>query len=141
MTWNYAYTPQIWPSVLMAVLMIALSVYSGRRRSVPGATPLMITSLFAAAWAAGSLLETASLDLATRIAWFEFQAVIQLPIITGITCFILEYTWPGRWLTRRNLALASFPILLFIGMILTNDRYHLAWRGFFMMGTLRPEPG
>jgi len=141
MTWNYTYTLQIWPPVLMAVLMTTLSVYSGRRRSVPGATPLMITSLFAAAWAASSLLETASLDLATRIAWFKVQAVIQLPIITGITCFILEYTWPGRWLTRRNLALSSFPIILYIGMMLTNDRHHLVWRSFSMMGTLHPEQG
>lgn len=29
---NYAYTTQIWSSVWMAVLMIALSVYSGRWR-------------------------------------------------------------------------------------------------------------
>jgi signal transduction histidine kinase len=141
MSLPYAYTPQIWPSILMVVLMVALSFYSGRRRSVPGATPLMITSLFAAAWAAGSLLEAASLDLATRIAWFEVQAVIQLPVITGITCFILEYTWPGRWLTRRNLAWLSLPIILYIGMILTNDRYHLIWRSFSMLGTLRPEQG
>lgn len=141
MSLPYAYTTQIWPSILMVALMIALSFYSGRRRSVPGATALMITSLFAAAWAAGSLLEKASLDLVTKIAWFKVQAVIQLPIITGITCFILEYTWPGRWLTRRNLALSSLPIILFVGMILTNDRYHLAWRGFSVLGTLRPEQG
>jgi PAS domain S-box-containing protein len=141
MNWNYAYTPQIWPSVLMAVLMITLSVYSGRRRSVPGATPLMITSLLAAAWAAGSLFETAAVDLATKIIWFKVQAVIQLPIVTGITCFILEYTWPGRWLTRRNLAWLSLPILLFIGMMLTNARTHLIWRSFSMLGTLRPEQG
>jgi len=37
----------------------------------------MITSLFATAYAAGSLLETASLDLATKIFWYSFQAVIQ----------------------------------------------------------------
>lgn len=141
MSLSYAYTPQIWPSVLMVLLMITLSLYCGRRRSVPGATPLMITSLFAAAWAAGILLETAAVDLATKIFWFKVQAVIQLPIITGITCFILEYTWPGRWLTRRNLALLFFPILLFVGLILTNDRYHLAWRGFSMAGTLHPIVG
>ena len=141
MTWNYAYTPHIWPSILMAVLMIVLSIYSGQRRSVPGATVLMITSLLAAAWAACALFETAAVDLATRIIWFKVQAVIQLPIITGITCFILEYTWPGRWLTRRNLAWLALPILLYIGMMLTNDRYHLVWRSFAMLGTLRPELG
>ena len=77
MNLNYVYTLNFWPSILMVVLMITLSVFSGRRRSVPGATPLMITSLFATAYAAGSLLETASLDLATKIFWYSFQAVIQ----------------------------------------------------------------
>ena len=58
-------------------LHLAHTCAGGLWRSVPGATPLMITSLFATAYAAGSLLETASLDLATKIFWYSFQAVIQ----------------------------------------------------------------
>ncbi|HLO13613.1 MAG TPA: hypothetical protein VK206_02215 [Anaerolineales bacterium] len=54
MNGQFAYTPYIWPPVLMAVLMIILSVYCGHRRSVPGAIPLTIASLFAATWAAGA---------------------------------------------------------------------------------------
>jgi len=51
MTWNYAYSPSIWPSVFTVLLLIALAIYSGRRRSVPGATPFMVACLLAAGWA------------------------------------------------------------------------------------------
>jgi hypothetical protein len=129
-TWNYAYTPQIWPPILMAVLMITLSVYSGRRRSVPGATPLMVASLLAAAWAAGSLLEYPAVDLPDKITWFKVQAAVQVPIAIAITCFILEYAWPRRWLTHHNLALLAFPGLLGVVMIMTDGLHHLAWSRF-----------
>jgi signal transduction histidine kinase len=135
---NYAYTPSIWPSVLMALLMISLAVYSGRRRSMPGAIPLMIASLFAAVWAAGSMMEVAAVELEAKIFWFKFQAAWQLPIVTTLTCFILEYTWPGRWLTRRNLALLYLPGLLLAVMMVTNDLHHLVWRGFSLRGKIIP---
>jgi len=141
MTWNYAYTPSIWPSVLMVILMVALSTYSARRRYVPGATSLMVASLFAAAWAVGSLLEAAAVELGTKIFWFKFQVVVQLPMIVATTCFVLEYAWPGRWLTRRNLALLFFPVLVAVVMILTDDRYHLAWRGYVFSGSVQPQFG
>ena len=105
MSLHYAYTPQIWPPFLMVVLMIALAVFSHRRRSAPGARQLMIACLFAAAWAASLLMNYAAVDMATKIFWLKVQAIVQLPIIIAITCFILEYAWPRRWLTRRNLAL------------------------------------
>jgi len=139
---NYVYNPNIWPPVLMALLMATLSVYSGRRRSVPGATALMIASLFAAAWAAGSLLEYAAVDVATRTIWFKVQAAVQIPIAIAITCFILEYAWPGRWLTRRNLALLALPGLLGVVMLLTDDLHHLAWRSFSLAnGSIKPQFG
>jgi len=101
----------------------------------------MIASLFAAAWAVGSLLEAAAVELGTKIFWFKFQAVVQLPMIVATTCFVLEYAWPGRWLTRRNLALLFFPALVGIVMVLTDDRYHLAWRGFVVEGSVQPQLG
>ena len=80
----------------MVVLMIALSIFAWRRRIVPGARQLMIACLFAAAWAACLLMNYAALDTSTKILWLKVQAIVQLPIIIAITCFILEYAWPGR---------------------------------------------
>jgi PAS domain S-box-containing protein len=141
MTWNYAYTPIIWPSVFTVLLLLALAVYSGRRRSVPGATPFMISCLFAAGFAFGTVMETAAIDLSTKIFWFKFQGPIQMPIVTAISCFILDYAWPGRWLTRRNLVLLSIPCLLFAGLMLTNDLHHLMWVGFTYEGKVISQRG
>ena len=139
MTLNYAYTPEIWPSLLTVLLLVTLAVYAWRRRSVPGASPFTIACLFGAAWASGSVMEYAAMDLASKISWVKFQAAWQLPVATAITCFVLEYTWPGRWLTRRNLALLSVPPILILLVILTDNLYHLAWRGFTFAESIQPQ--
>jgi hypothetical protein len=102
----------------------------------------MVASLLAATWAVGSLLEYAAVDLPTKITWFKVQAAVQVPITIALTCFILEYAWPGRWLTRRNLALLAFPGLLGIVMILTNDFHHLIWSNLsFENGSVKLQFG
>lgn len=141
MTWNYAYTPNIWPSVLSALLLMALAIYGIRRLNIPGVTSFVIANLFAAAWAMGSVMEIATTSLATRIFWVKFQAVWMLPASTAMTCFVLEYAWPGRWLTRRNLVLLSIPPLLLLGIILTDHRFHLMWRSFNLDGLTFPQIG
>ena len=139
MSLPYAYTPQIWPSASTVFFLLLLTAYSVRRRSVPGAIPLMIACLFATLWATGSVMEYAAVDLDTKIFWIKFQAAWQLPVATAATCFVLEYTWPGRWLTRRNLALLSVPPILILLAILTDNQYHLAWRSFTITESIQPQ--
>jgi PAS domain S-box-containing protein len=141
MNGQYAYTPYIWPSVGTVLLLIILSVYSWFRRSTPGAIPFLVACLFAAAWVIGSIMVYSAVDLVTKIFWFKFQAAWSVPIITAVTCFILEYTWPGRWLTRRVLVLLYFPCLLVVGLILTDDLHHLMWRSLEFEGSLLLRPG
>jgi PAS domain S-box-containing protein len=135
----YAYTPQIWPSIFTALVLIVLSLFAWRRRSVPGAAPFTIALLFAAVWSAGSVMELSALDLAGKIFWVKFQAAWQLPTVSAITCFILEYTWPGRWLTKRALALLSISVLLGMALIFTDSLHHWIWRGFSFDGTINPQ--
>lgn len=141
MTWNYTYTPTIWLPISTVLLLIALSIYSGRRRSVPGTIPFAIGSLFAALWVTGSIMEIAATTVPIKIFWIKAQTIWQLPTITAITCFVLEYTWPGRWLTRRNLALLSIAPLLTLLLILTNDLHHWMWPGFSFDESVRPLYG
>ncbi len=136
MTWDYTYTPAIWPSLLTVLLMLAMAFYSSRRRSVPGVLPYMISVVFGAAWAAGSMMEYAAGDLQTKIFWLKFQTAWQLPAATGVTCFVLEYAWPGRWLTRRNLVLLSIAPLLVIGFIITDHINHFMWLSFGWDGSV-----
>jgi PAS domain S-box-containing protein len=135
MTWNYAYTPYLWPSIGTALFLLALSVFSWRRRGVPGAIPFLIGCLFAAAWSAGSLMEYAAVDLVTKIDWSKYQSCVEASIVIAVTCFILEYAWPGRWLTRRNLILQGIIPVVWLALALTNDFHHLAWSGFHYNGS------
>ena len=141
MTWNYAYTPLIWPSVATTVLLLALSASAWRRRGVPGAVGLAIGCLFAALWAAGSAMEAAAVSAPAEIFWVKFQGIWQLPASTAITCFLLQYTWPGRWLTRRNLILLSLPPLAVLVLTLTSDLHHLMWIRFETGVSLTPVRG
>ena len=130
MTSPYPYSPDFWLPVFTVFFLIALSVYGWRGRSVPGGLPFAIASLFTALWAVGSVMEYAAMDLAVKTSWVKFQAVWQLPASTAITCFILEFTWPGRWLTRRNLTLLLIVPLLNVVAILAGEFYYLEGRGF-----------
>src|SRR5512133_2889493 len=138
MTSSYSYSADIWLPVFTVFLLTALSVYSWRGRSVPGALPLAIASLFTALWAVGSIMEYAAIDLAVKISWMKFQVIWQLLASTLITCFILEFAWPRRWLTRRNLTLLFVVPLLYIVAILIDQFYRLEWLGFGFDGSVRP---
>jgi signal transduction histidine kinase len=127
MTGAFAFTPAIWPPLAAAIFLAALGLYSWRRRSVAGAAPLAIGSLFGVLWLIGMALETAAVDPATKIAWRKFQVVWQLPAATSTACFALEYTRPGRWRTRRNVVLLFLPsILALLVVIFAGGR--LLWR-------------
>lgn len=125
MSWDYAYTPRIWPSALTILLLIALAIYSWRRRGVPGALPLAISCLLAVLIAVGEFMTYLAVGDRTEFFWDRFGDIWILPSTTAVTCFILEYAWPGRWLTRRNLVLLSIVPLLGALYLLTGDFFGL----------------
>ncbi len=127
MSGSYTYTPAIWPPLAIALCAAALGLYSWRRRSIPGARPFAIACLFTTLWLTGVICEVAAADTAMKNWWINFQTVWLLPAITGMTCFVLEYAYPGRWLTRRNLLLLSIAPVLNLFLILTNEFHHTLW--------------
>jgi len=136
--WSLVDKSGIWSSLSMTVLLLALFAYAWRRRNVPGASSFAIGNVFSALWTAGSFLEFVAVDVSTKILWVKFQAAWQVPATTAVACFVLEYAWPGRWLTRRNLALLSIAPLTFLVLIVTNDLHHLVWYGFAFDGVVTP---
>lgn len=131
----------VWTYLATLGLLIALDWFSWRRRSVPAARPLFIACLFATLWQFGVLAELLAVDASTKIAWVKLQAVCQLPSVTATTCFVLEYVFPGRWLTRRRVMLMSVPPLLVLALVLTNDFHQWFWRGFLVGASVQPVRG
>jgi PAS domain S-box-containing protein len=134
MLWKYLLTPNLWLSLFTLAILIALSLHGWYRRGMPGALLLAAGSLLSAVWILGTFLESISPTAAEQIFWFKFQAFLKLPATTAVTCFALEYTRPGRWLTRRNLVLLSVVPVLATGLMLTNDWHHLVWLDFNVNG-------
>jgi signal transduction histidine kinase len=127
MTGAYAYSPAIWPPLVAAIFLAAIGVYAWRRRDVPGARPFVAMSVASILLLLGIAAEAAAVAPATRLAWNKFQFVVLIAAVTPVTCFVLEYAYPGRWLTRRNLILLSTPAVLCLLLALVNDG-QLVWR-------------
>jgi PAS domain S-box-containing protein len=141
MAWEYAYTPEIWLPLGTILLLLSLATYSWRHRSVPGALVFAISCLLSMFWMTGSLMQVLAVEIADKIFWHKVVAAWQMPATTAVTCFVLEYVWPGRWLTRRNLALLAIVPLATLGLIATNDVHHLVWSGFAFEGSVVPQSG
>lgn len=124
----YAYTPTIWPPLVAAALLAAVGLYSWRRRrDVPAALPLEGVMACGTLMLLGIAFGAAAVTPATKIAWFRFQGVWRMPTVTAGLCFFLEYAYPGRWLTRRNLLLLSIPVLLDVLLVVAGGA-ELFWQ-------------
>src|SRR5512135_1803146 len=124
---TYQYTPAIWPSIFTIVLLIVLAVYAWHRRNLPGALWFVIYCLLAVVFLAAKVLEFLAVDLETKVLWFNVEYVLWMPGTTALTCFVLEYSWPGRWVTRRTVALLSIVPLLGLVLLFTNHFHKLSF--------------
>lgn len=136
----YIYTPEIWPSLALAFAVALLGLYSWRQRAVPGARYFATACLFWSLSLLALTAETAAVDPAHQLAHHVLQATLQLPIVTTIACFTLDYVQPGRWLTRRNLLLLATPPLLAALLMVTNETHHLIWRDLSVDTVVRATP-
>ena len=137
----YQYTPAIWPSIFTVMLMTVLAVYAWRRRNLPGALWFVIYCLLGVAFLTAKVVEFLAVDFETKIFWFNIGHPWWLPGTTALTCFVLEYTWPGRWVTRRTVALLSIAPLLILVLLFTNDFHHLLFRSYEFTGDVVPLHG
>ncbi len=138
---HYQYNPAIWPSVFTVVLLLVLAVYAWRKRSLPGALWFVTYCLLGVPFLGGKVIEFLAVDLNTKIFWFDFEYLWWLPGTTALTCFVLEYAWPRRWVTPRNLILLAIVPLLALALDLSDNFDHLAFRGYAFSGDVIPLYG
>jgi len=141
MSGSYQYTPVIWPSIFTVILLTLLAVYAWRRRNLPGALWLVIYCLFSLFFLTAKVTEFLAVDFEAKIFWYHVEYPWLTPATAAMTCFILEYTWPGRWLTRRTLVLLSIVPLLGFAFTFSNQFHHLLFRGYEFTGDVVPLYG
>ncbi len=123
----YVYTPAIWLPLAAAVFMVAIGLYAWHHRDVPGGKPFLAMSVLTIPILLSIAFEAAAVAPETRLAHQKFQFILIIVTLTPVACMALDYAFPGRWLTRRNLVLLFVPLLLCLLLAVIDDS-RLIWR-------------
>ena len=124
------FSSHILASIIGILIVAALVAYSFKQRDMPGAMAFCVACTLGLLWLLGMIFEDITPVLDAKIFWRKFQVMWQLPSATAVTIFLLEYTQPKRWTTRRNLVILLIPPILIAILILTNNFHHLFWENF-----------
>src|SRR5512133_3982506 len=141
MIWQHRYTPLIWPMLASAAFGAMLAVLGWRRRRTPGAKAFVVLMFSGSAWGLASALGSSAVDEADKAFWFQVEAVFAAICAVPSLCFALEYAYPGRWVTRRNVALIAVVPAVFVLLTITNDAHHLIWTRIWFDGFVRAAKG
>ena len=123
MSW-YA-TPYMLLLLIPPVVSAAIAAVAWRRRTTPGARPLVWLGLSAAVWGLAYLLELHSDGLPAKLFWNNLEYVGIAIVPAAWLAFALEYTGRGGWLTRRNMALLAVMPLLTVAVVWTTGSHSL----------------
>jgi signal transduction histidine kinase len=123
----YVYTPAIWLPLAAAVFLVVIGIYAWHHRDVPGGKPFLAMSVITIPILLSIAFEAAAVAPETRLAHQKFQFILIIAVLTPVACMALDYAFPGRWLTRRNLILLFVPFLLCL-VLAVIDGSRLIWR-------------
>ncbi len=119
--------PYTLPLLISALLAVIVAMFVWRRRTMPGARPLIALSIAAAVWSFAYALEIAATLTPFALFWARVQYLGIMTLPVAWIAFVLEYASLHHWLTRQNLALLLIiPVLTQIA-VWTNDYHGLIW--------------
>jgi diguanylate cyclase (GGDEF)-like protein len=111
----------------VAGVCLAVSAIAARRRSAPGAIPLMVVLIAVAEWNVAYAMEIAGEGLGPKLLWakLEYIGIVTIPV--AILAFALDYTGRREWLTRTRVAWLSVLPLATLLLVATNESHGLVW--------------
>lgn len=138
---SYEYTPYIWVILATLLFPVFLFFHAFKHRSVPGAVPFLVLLGILIPWVIGNGFELLATAGETRIFWYQFQAVLFLPMVTAVLCFVIEYSGLGKWLNRPVLTVLAFPAFAYFVLVVTNKYHYLIWEDIRVDGFVHTEYG
>ena len=120
--------PYFIPLLIAGAISVSLAFFAWRRRTSPGATPLVFLMVAAAVWQIGYAFELAGSEESTKVLWAKVGYLGIVTVPTAWVAFTLEYTGRGHWLTRRNLALLAIVPAVTLLLAWTNQAHGLIWK-------------
>jgi signal transduction histidine kinase len=138
----YEFTPYLWPLFVSIFFLVAMSLYSWHRRSVPGAIPYTVASLSNALFMVAVAFEVAAVSSPVKAFWYTLRIGMVLVPVTAMFFFAVQYAGLSRpRLTRRALVVLVIPPLLLMLSALTNDSHHLLLAVITIDSYVREVPG
>jgi PAS domain S-box-containing protein len=115
-------------AITLAVVTMAASLYVWRVRDTYGSIPLLLLTLAAAEWSLAFGLESAAVDLPSKLLWVKMQwlGLTLAPMLWLATAARGTGDWPRVLGKRRWLLWLIIPLLI-MGLVLTNDWHNLVW--------------
>jgi PAS domain S-box-containing protein len=108
------------PFLLSGALTLMMGVFCLGRKDVPGARAYGINALAKTLMIAGFVMETASRDLATKIAWDNLQYIPMFIAPVALLVFAHQFTGrPFRLPLWKGLALGAFPVV-FLALVFSD---------------------
>lgn len=126
MSWQY--TPYAITLGITAMIAVALSIVSWRRRQAIGASLFSLMMLAVAEWSLGYALELSSHELPWMLFWAKVEYFGIIGVILCALLLPLRYTRRLDWFTVRNLTLLSIIPALTLVLVWTNELHGLVWR-------------
>lgn len=127
MQWQAA-LPYTIPLFIATALTLLVGLIVWRRRSVPGARPLLALSVAASLWSFAYALELSSVGSPMALVWARVQYLGIMTLPVAWVLFALQYTSHHQWLNWRTLAVLLFVPLLTQLLVWTNAYHQLIWQ-------------
>ncbi len=125
---NWSQFPFIVLKISAASLSLVLAGWVWRRRSTPGATPMVLYMLAATCWAFASAVETSSDSLAIQVLWSKVLYFGSTLIPVAWLMLVMEYTGRQEVPGRRLLILLLIVPVIILAAVWTNEAHELIWR-------------
>ena len=123
----FSLQPNLYTYILVAVGILAslICLYIGRRRTVPGASMMMMLMVAVTIWSVGYGLELASHSVPQMLFWFgiEMLGIVTAPVFWLL--FALRYTGRTAWLSAPRTALLFVIPAATLIIYHTNSWHHL----------------
>jgi PAS domain S-box-containing protein len=117
---------------------VALTVQAWKFRSRRIASTFIVIMAALGWWSFSAFMERISPELSGKIFWIKmtYPGVVALPVAWLV--FTLQFTDREKWLTRRNLLMASILPVVTLVLVWTDSFHHLIWKNIWLDSSVTP---
>jgi hypothetical protein len=122
--------------IISASTSAVIAFFTGKRRTAPGASGLMLFLIADIVWAVTYAMRWMVAEPSAQLFWLDATYFGVAFHTTFLIIFALQFTARSNLLTRRNLALLIIMPLLTLLLLWTDDQHGLFFGGHHTSGAI-----